>query len=430
MKSTVKHIALAIAASLACIGAADAATSLNLGSYHVSATYGLDLLAGSGPGVSGLEASAVTYAKDRGSLFYVGDEGTGVVEISLTGQTKGTMAFDWTGTGSSKHDTEGLTYLGNGVLVVSEERLYDAYKFSYAANGSATLAANGVSISNASVGNDGLEGISYDPRNGGSFVTIKQDVPEDILAGTLSFAANLGGSASMTQLFNPAKLGLSTLSDVQVLSTVDSLAGTPGADNLLFLSLGSRLLVEADRNGNVLGSFDLTNVLPGQNVEGVTIDEHGHHLPGGRADPGRRRATRRAVATGRPDPDGCGARARQRGADAARRPRPGRRGPAPASTRRLIAGIIAPAPFAARPAMPEALGPAGCTQRLGGPFRRTAAAVPPASRWRTIRPPPGWPRPGRPAARRSRRCAGPVRPAPASARQGKPRPVNAGTSGR
>ncbi len=280
MKHTTKHLAVALAAMAACSGAAQASDSLNLANYSVSATYALDILAGVGGtsnnGVSGLEASGVAYAKDRNSLFFVGDEGTGVVEISLTGKTLGTMAFDWTGTGSKNHDTEGITYLGNGQLVVGEERLYDAYKFSYSANGKASLISSSVSLSNDyPVNNDGMEGISYDPRNGGSFVAVKQDQPENVFSGTLSFAANLGGASSISQLFDPAKLGLSTLSDVAVLSTVNSLAGTAGADNLLFLSLGSRTLVEADRQGNVLSRFDLSNVVPDNGIEGVTIDEKG-----------------------------------------------------------------------------------------------------------------------------------------------------------
>ena len=273
MRGLKQQLALAAAAALACC--AVQAQSLNLANYQVSATYALDALNGTSGGISGLEGSAIAYAKDRGTLFFVGDEGTGVVEISKTGQTLGHMDFNWAGTGSDKHDTEGMTYLGNGVLVVGEERLYDAYKFSYVNGGSAALAGSSVSISNAVVGNDGMEGISYDPRNGGSFVTIKQDIPEDILAGTLSFGASLSGTANMSQLFDPTKLGLSTLSDVVVLSQVNSLAGTAGADNLLFLSLGSRMLVEADRSGHVISTFDLSNVLPHNGIEGATIDENG-----------------------------------------------------------------------------------------------------------------------------------------------------------
>jgi uncharacterized protein YjiK len=269
----IKHLTVALAATLSCLGA-QAANAINLGNYQVTATYGLGILGNTSTGVSGLEASAVTYARDRGTLFYVGDEGTGVVEVSLTGQTLGTMAFNWAGTGSSKHDTEGLTYLGNGVLVVSEERLYDAYRFTYNAGGTANLASNGVSISNAAVDNSGLEGISYDPRNGG-FVTVKQEGPEDIRSGTLTFGNNLGGVANTSTLFNPTLLGLSTLSDVQTLSPIDALAGTAAADNLLVLSLGSRKLLEVNRQGQILSTFDLANVLPHNGIEGVTVDEKG-----------------------------------------------------------------------------------------------------------------------------------------------------------
>jgi len=125
------------------------------------------------------------------------------------------------------------------------------------------------------VGNSGLEGISYDARNGGSFVTVKQEAPEDILAGTLSFAANVAGTSAMTQLFNPALLGLSTLSDVQTLSSVDALVGTAGADNLLVLSLGSQKLLEVTRTGVIKSSLDLSTISPHNAIEGVTVDQNG-----------------------------------------------------------------------------------------------------------------------------------------------------------
>jgi uncharacterized protein YjiK len=283
----IKHLILAVAA--VCSIPAHAANSINLGNYAVSSIYAFDILNGTGGGISGLEASAVTYARDRGTLFFVGDEGTGVIETSLTGQTISRMNFDWNGTGSTKHDTEGLTYLGGGVLVVGEERLQDAYRFNYTAGGTATLVNSFVSISNTAVGNNGMEGISYDPRDG-SFITIKQQSPQNILAGTLTFAAATGsppslsgdgssppggGTSTMTQLFNPTLMNLSTLSDVQTLSPVDALSGTAAADNLLVLSLGSKSLVEVNRLGQVLSSFDLSNILPHNAIEGVTVDEHG-----------------------------------------------------------------------------------------------------------------------------------------------------------
>lgn len=263
---------LIVAFAAACCFSAHAADSINLGNYQVSGTFALDIA--NGNGVSGLEASAVTYARDRGTLFFVGDEGTGVVEISRTGQTVGSMAFNWTGTGSTNRDTEGLTYLGGGVLVVGEERLFDAYRFNYAAGGSAPLADSYVSISNAVVGNNGLEGISYDSRDG-SFVAVKQQGPQDVLAGMLTFAAGAGGTSTMTQLFNPSLLGLMTFSDVQTLSSIDLIAGTAAADNLLILSLGSRMLLEVNRLGQIKSSYNLANVLPNNAIEGVTVDENG-----------------------------------------------------------------------------------------------------------------------------------------------------------
>ncbi len=283
----ISQVIFALAATFSV--SAQAASFINLANYSVSGTYALDILGGASGSISGLEGSAITYAQDRNSLFFVGDEGTGVIEISKTGATLGNNFFDWTGTGSTKHDTEGLTYLGNGQLVVGEERLQDAYSFSYVNGGTVTLKNNFVSMSNTAVGNNGMEGISYDSRNG-SFVTIKQQSPEDVLSGNLTFAAATGippstsgdgsspaggGTSTVTNLFNPALLGLSSLSDVQTLSAVSALSGTSGADNLLFLSLGSKKLVETDRLGNILSSFDLSTVLPHNAIEGVTIDENG-----------------------------------------------------------------------------------------------------------------------------------------------------------
>ncbi len=263
----IKHAFAATAAALLCLGAS-AQTSIQLQHYQVTGNHLLDTRGG-----MGLEASAVTYARDRGTLFFVGDEGLGVIEITRTGQTLGSMAFGWAGTGSTNHDAEGLTYLGNGVLVLVEERLQDAYRFHYAAGESIALASTAWASIGPTVGNVGTEGISVDPRNG-SFVSVKQDNPQAVLAGSLNFAPG-GGSSTMSALFDAdARLGLNSLSDVQTLSPVDALIGTPAAGNLLILSLDSRRLVEVDRTGQLLSSLDLSGVTA-QAIEGLTIDEKG-----------------------------------------------------------------------------------------------------------------------------------------------------------
>jgi uncharacterized protein YjiK len=277
-----------LSATLLALGAATAfAAPFNLAKYQVIGNFALDTSVG---GVSGLEASAVTYARDRGTLFFVGDEGTGVVEISRTGQTINSMTFSGWPAASTNHDAEGLTYLGGGVLVVAEERLQDAYRFSYVSGGSVNLAtADFVSIG-GNAGNNGTEGISYDPRGSGSFVSVKQQSPQGVLAGVLTFAAT-GGVSTMASLFNPALLGVTTLSDVQVLSVVDGLSAAE-VDNLLILSLGSNRLLEVTRAGAIVSSLDLSGIAAHNAIEGVTIDENGviylvaeHEQDGSTTDP-------------------------------------------------------------------------------------------------------------------------------------------------
>lgn len=261
---------LVAAAVLALAGTASAADKLDLSKYQVTANYAIPTL-----GEMGLEASAITFAKDRKSLFFVGDEGLGVVELSLTGKVKSTMAFSAWPSRTQHNDAEGLTYLGNGVLVVGEERLQDAFRFTYVPNGSVDLSTVPWSSAFAAgYNNNGMEGLSYDPRDG-SFVAVKQSGPQEVRGGTLTFEADAdGGPSTMMPLFNASSLGLLSLSDVQTLSPIDALAGTPAADNLLILSLGSNRLVEADRAGNVLSTFDLAGVTP-NDIEGVTVDHLG-----------------------------------------------------------------------------------------------------------------------------------------------------------
>jgi uncharacterized protein YjiK len=270
-----KNLMPVVAGCIAAIAGANsvsASTLIDLQTYTLSGDFALDTL-----GDMGLEASAVSYARDRGSLFFVGDEGLGVVEISTTGQTLGSMSFDWSGTGSSNNDAEGLTYLGNGRLVVVDERPQIAYSFDYSGGGTVALNSQPkVAIVNntASVGNIGTEGISYDPATG-DFYSVKQDGPVELRLHSLDFTNPASSTFSVLFSGSTSLFGLNSLSDLQTLSGVDALAGTDAADNLLLLSLDSRKLVELDpTSGLVLSMFDLSSVTP-QAIEGVTVDENG-----------------------------------------------------------------------------------------------------------------------------------------------------------
>lgn len=270
MKHSIRLLLAAVVTATAAAAAQAQVTSIGLQNYGVSGNFALPALAG-----LGLEASAVTYARDRNSLFVVGDEGLGVAEFTLRGQLVGSMAFNWAGTGSSNNDAEGLTYLGNGRLVVVDERPQYAYSFTYAAGGTQALGSTprvAITGNPASVGNVGTEGISVDPRDG-SFFSVKQDGPLELRYGTLNFAT---GASTMTVQFSGATslFGVDSFSDVQTLAPVDRFAGQPAADNLLILSLDSRRLIEIDRQGRTLSSLDLTPITT-QAIEGVTVDERG-----------------------------------------------------------------------------------------------------------------------------------------------------------
>jgi uncharacterized protein YjiK len=230
------------------------ASALSLSDYSVTGTFALPALAP--------EASAVTYNWDSGTLFVLGDEGDAVVEVDAAGTQITTMAL------TGFDDTEGLTYVGGGQFVVTEERLRDAYLLPYAAGGSAARSSLQSADLGATVGNVGIEGISFDRRDG-SYVFVKEKTPQEVNLATITFAS---ATASTSSLFTPS-LGVTDLSDVQVLSDVASLVGTPGEDDLLIYSQESTSLLHVTRTGVILGSFDFGAY--SLEAEGVTIDQNG-----------------------------------------------------------------------------------------------------------------------------------------------------------
>jgi len=255
-----KICALALTAALTAPAQASIA-SLDLGNYQLTATYLL-------PQVTASEASAVTWNWDTDTLFVIGDEGDYVVEVDKQGNQLSKMnlfGFD---------DTEGLTYVGNNQFVIVEERLQNIYLFDYNANGAVGRSfLQSVSIG-PTTSNIGLEGISYDPLNG-SFVLVKEKVPQAVYSASVDFNT---GSATVTELVTRENLfsqlfGTQDLAEVQVLSTVSSLVGTSFQDHLLILSQETPLLLHTTRDGQVLGSFDLSAI--GTDIEGLTIDSKG-----------------------------------------------------------------------------------------------------------------------------------------------------------
>lgn len=272
-----------LAASTAATAQIDLSLYVRTGIYNLpSNTSGTNLLAN--------EASAVTYNWDRDTLFVVGDGGTAIVEVSKTGQLIGSMTLSGF-TSTSVGDPEGIAYIGNGQLVLSLERIRQAALISYADGGNATLAATSkVTLGPPGAGNNGNEGIAYDPLSNGAggngYIVVKQEGPQQVFQTNIDFAAGTSSNGSPAaepgNLFVPG-FGTQTLSDVFALSTLPGALTGSDAANLLVLSLSSGRVYEADRSGNILSQLYL-GLTPGSSVadtaarghEGVAMDFAGH----------------------------------------------------------------------------------------------------------------------------------------------------------
>lgn len=231
------------------------ASAFDLADYSLTATYLL-------PAVAASEASAVSWNWNTDTLFVLGDEGDTLVEVSKTGVQISSMTL------TGFDDTEGLTYIGGGKFIITEERLQDAYLLTYSAGGSVARSSLASLSLGATVGNIGIEGISYD-RASGDYIAVKEKSPQAVYDVSMNFAAN---TISVTSLFSPS-LSVADLSDVQTLSNYTALLGTSEQDNLLIYSQESARLMEVDRAGNVLSSLDFSKVAG--DIEGVTIDANG-----------------------------------------------------------------------------------------------------------------------------------------------------------
>ncbi len=232
------------------------------------------------------EASAVTYNWDTDSLFIVGDGGTSVVQVSKTGQLIDSMTFapGSSPQGTDFFDPEGLTYVGNGRFVMSEERDRQAVLFTYIAGGTLTRGASKTVKLGTFVDNIGIEGISFDPMTNG-FIAVKELQPQGIFQTGIDFDAGTATNGSPTtensiNLFNPSLANLLDFADIFSLSNLLSLGG-PDASHLLILSQESAKIVNISRSGGISSSLTIVsdpgNPLPAaaQQHEGLTMDFNG-----------------------------------------------------------------------------------------------------------------------------------------------------------
>ncbi|MEL1253729.1 SdiA-regulated domain-containing protein [Flavobacterium sp. DGU38] len=234
------------------------------------------------------EASGITYNWDTNTLFIVGDGTTSVTQVSLTGQFIDTMtlAQGSSAQGTEFYDSEGITYIGNGQFVMTEERDRQVVLFTYAA-GTTLTRSNAKTVKLGTfVNNTGTEGLSYDPLTGG-YIVLKEISPIGIFQTGIDFDAGTATNGSATtdnsvNLFDPALLGFTDVADVFALSNLPALNGQPLYNNLLVLSQENAKVVNIDRNGVISSTLTIVsdpgNLLDAANQqhEGMTMDRNGN----------------------------------------------------------------------------------------------------------------------------------------------------------
>ena len=234
------------------------------------------------------EASAVTYDWDTDTLFVVGDGGTSVVQVSKTGTLINSMTLAPGGSpqGTTFYDTEGVSYVGGGKFVLIEERDRQVSLFTYVAGSTLQRADVQTVKLGTTIGNIGLEGVTWDPKTG-HYIFVKEKDPRSIFETGIDFTAGTATNGSpttdeSTDLFSPSLVSTLDFSDVYALSNLPSLSGDPTYDQLLIISQESGKIVQVDRSGNVKHTLTIvadpgdTLAVPDMTMEGITMDRDRH----------------------------------------------------------------------------------------------------------------------------------------------------------
>ena len=143
----------------------------------------------------------MTYDWDTDTLFVVGDGGTSVVQVSKTGQLidSMTLAPGSSPQGTDFYDPEGLTYVGGGKFVMSEERDRQAVLFTYVPGTTlhrtdAQTVKLGTFVDNIGNRRHLLRPATTTQTRG--FIVVKETQPEGIFQTNIDFAAGTATNGS------------------------------------------------------------------------------------------------------------------------------------------------------------------------------------------------------------------------------------------
>ncbi|TVT65875.1 MAG: DNA-binding protein [Pseudomonas sp.] len=238
------------------------AESVSLGDYSVVVE--AKAVAGVDNNLSGL-----TFDPDRNLLWAVTNGPNELFALNTSGEVIQRHALD------GFHDVEAVSYLGDGQLVLSEERRQTLVIVNAPQPGETLDRADykGLTIDYGEGDNDGYEGLAYDLSGDRLFVA-KERKPIRLLEIT-------GLRASMSGDFSLNIQDRSALVREKVFATdLSSVVFDQRTGHLLLLSDESKLLIEIGDDSEVVGFSSLAAGAAGllqdiPQAEGVTIDANG-----------------------------------------------------------------------------------------------------------------------------------------------------------
>ena len=175
--------------------------------------------------------------------------------------------------------------MGGGKFAMTEERDRKVNLFTYVAGGTLHRADAKTVTLGTTIGNVGIEGLTFDPKTG-HYIFVKEKDPRSIFESGIDFVAGTATNGSpttvsSTDLFNPSLVNTLDFSDVYALSNLPSLSGNPTYDHLLILSQESGRIVQVDRDGSVKHTLNIvtdagdTLGVPDMTIEGLALDRDG-----------------------------------------------------------------------------------------------------------------------------------------------------------
>ncbi len=201
------------------------------------------------------DASGLAFSPVTKTIFSVNNANCDIVEFGLDGSTQRLIKT----TGFS--DVEGIVHVGGNTFFVAEEGRGNICKIEITPE-TKTLdyaSATVFKVDDGKLGNQGLEGVAYDPATK-HFFCVKEKSPRKIYEIELP-ADGKAGPAKVTQPFDIEQnsLGLLDLSDIHF---------DPKSGHFLILSHESHCVVEVTREGKEVSRL----IVGAVQEEGVTMD--------------------------------------------------------------------------------------------------------------------------------------------------------------